>query len=93
MVLLILKKGLEIKSKAKIITYSIEDNEADFYAFNIRFEDEKFLFDAKFKGRTWQAIQGTHATVGSAISCRTAKSAGSALKAPRLGSDRCRAFS
>ena len=69
---LILKKGLEIKSKAKIITYSIEDNEADFYAFNIRFEDEKFLFDAKFKGRTWQAIQfglpGIH-NAENALSC------------------------
>jgi len=69
---LILKKGLEIQSKAKIITYSIEDSEADFYAFNIRFEEEKFLFDAKFDGRTWEAIQfglpGIH-NAENALSC------------------------
>jgi UDP-N-acetylmuramate--alanine ligase len=69
---LILKKGLEIKSKAKIITYSIEDSTADFYAFNIRFEDEKFLFDVKFNDRIWEAIQfglpGIH-NAENALSC------------------------
>ena len=54
---LILKKGLQINSKANTITYAVEDEAADYSVFNIRFEDEKFVFDVKCKSQLWQKIE------------------------------------
>ena len=45
--ILILRNGLKLTSKATILTYAVNDETADYTAFNLRFSEGKFLFDVK----------------------------------------------
>jgi UDP-N-acetylmuramate--alanine ligase len=42
---LLLKNGLNLKSKAKTFTYAVNDNTADYYGNNLIFKNGKFYFD------------------------------------------------
>lgn len=44
---LVLRNGLNLTSKSNILTYAVNDEEADYSAFNLRFLEGKFLFDVK----------------------------------------------
>lgn len=54
---LILRKGLNLNSQAPIFTYAVEDDSADFVAKNLRFIEEKFLFDISFPEGNWTDIE------------------------------------
>lgn len=44
---LVKKEGLDVASKAKIITYAIDSTTADYSGFNLQFFDGKFLVDVR----------------------------------------------
>ncbi len=54
---LILQKNIKLQSKAKIITYAIENNEANFNGKNLRSEEGRFLMDIKFSGGEYTSVQ------------------------------------
>ncbi|MES2800342.1 MAG: UDP-N-acetylmuramate--L-alanine ligase [Bacteroidota bacterium] len=54
---LVIKYGLPLQSKAKTITYAVGNNESDYTANNLRFENGKFLFDAKTPVENWNSIE------------------------------------
>lgn len=55
--ILIMKNGLKLSSKAKTLTYGIEDQKADYSAFNLRFTEGLFLFDIRFPEGEWKDIE------------------------------------
>ncbi|MBI1836117.1 MAG: UDP-N-acetylmuramate--L-alanine ligase [Flavobacteriia bacterium] len=69
---LILKKGLKLSSKAPIYTYGVNAKDANFTATNLRFEENKFLFDIAFPKGEWKNIEfglpGIHNTEN-ALAC------------------------
>ncbi len=69
---LVMHKAISLESPAKIITYALEDPEADFYADNLRTENGKFFFDVHFENKTWKdidfGIPGIHNTEN-ALAC------------------------
>ncbi len=44
---LVLRNGLNLTSKSNVLTYAVNDEEADYSGFNLRFLEGKFLFDVK----------------------------------------------
>jgi UDP-N-acetylmuramate--alanine ligase len=44
---LVKKEGLHITCKAPTITYSLDSDTADYYGFNVRFDDGKFFMDVR----------------------------------------------
>jgi len=70
--LLVLKAGIDLKTKTKTITYGINDSNADFNATGLRFENERFLFDITGPDFEWKnmhlGIPGIH-NAENALAC------------------------
>jgi UDP-N-acetylmuramate--alanine ligase len=54
---MVIKEGLPFNSSAKVITYSVSGNTADFFAENLRIEGDRFLMDVQFPGKIWKDIE------------------------------------
>jgi UDP-N-acetylmuramate--alanine ligase len=54
--LIVMKKGLELTSKAPITTYAI-NQEADFVGTNFQIENGKFYMDVKTPNETWTKVE------------------------------------
>ena len=52
-----LRKGLKLKSSAQIYTYGVNEEMADYSAFNLRFTKGQFIFDIKFPKGEWKDIE------------------------------------
>lgn len=55
--ILVIKEGLPFKSSAKTITYSVSGNTADFFAENLRIEQDRFLMDVCFSSTSWKDVE------------------------------------
>ena len=55
--LLVLKSGIDLKTKTETITYGVNDPKADFVATGLRFQKEKFFFDVTGPDINWKNIQ------------------------------------
>lgn len=69
--LIVMKKGLNLNSKTKILTYAI-DEEADFTASNLRIQNGDFLMDVEASTLSWKDVElglpGIH-NAENALSC------------------------
>jgi UDP-N-acetylmuramate--alanine ligase len=54
---MVIKEGLPFNSSAKVITYSVLGNTADFFAENLRIEGDRFLMDVQFPGKIWKDVE------------------------------------
>lgn len=54
--LVVLKKGLNLSSKAKIVTYAINDD-ADFIGENIKIQQGRFFIDVITPSKIWLAVE------------------------------------
>lgn len=51
------KYGLNLPAKAGIITYGINEQNADYCGVNVRVENEKYLFDVRTSSAEWEAVE------------------------------------
>jgi len=54
--LLVLKSGIDLKTRTRTITYGVNDPTADFNATGLKFENERFLFDITGPNLEWENI-------------------------------------
>lgn len=51
------KYGLNLSTKAKTITYGINEQSADYCGLNVRVENETYLFDVQTPSEKWTAVE------------------------------------
>lgn len=70
--ILIVKYGLNLNAKAKIFTYGVNEQNADYTAYNMVYNEGKFQFDIAFPNGKWNNIEfglpGIHNTEN-ALAC------------------------
>jgi UDP-N-acetylmuramate--alanine ligase len=54
---LFIRKGLILTSSAPVYTYGVNEESADYSAYNLRFNEGLFLFDVQFPGGTWKDVE------------------------------------
>jgi UDP-N-acetylmuramate--alanine ligase len=54
---MVIKEGLPFNSSAKVITYSVSGNTADFFAESLRIEGDRFLMDVRFSSAVWKDVE------------------------------------
>jgi UDP-N-acetylmuramate--alanine ligase len=54
---LVLREGLPFTTKAKIYTYAVGSQTADFRALNLRISEGKFLMDVSFTDNQWNDVE------------------------------------
>ncbi len=54
---LFIRKGLTLTSSAPVYTYGVNEESADYSAYNLRFNEGQFLFDVKFPSGTWKDVE------------------------------------
>jgi UDP-N-acetylmuramate--alanine ligase len=52
-----LRKGLNLKSSASIYTYGVNEENADYKAYNLKFAEGLFTFDVKFPEGEWKDVE------------------------------------
>lgn len=54
---LLLRNGLKLSAKAPVYTYGVNDKTADYEVYNLRFENQCFLFDCRFPDTEWKNLE------------------------------------